>query len=330
MRLVYVVVAHKNPGQLARMVSALTTGEEDFVVHIDGKQDIAPFVHALDGRKAVHFVGHRVPVYTTGYPPGTGYSQARAILSALDEACSGRDFDYVVLLSGQDYPIKRNDEIHAHFERHRGKEFLGRFPLSEDPEQAAVELKARLKRIERWYVEDLLRAKYLKGLNTVVSTFLPKRKFPAGYRPYWGSVYWRFTSPCARFVVDFAREHPDFIRFFRFVGCPDEYVFHTIVLNSPFAGNVVDDNLTYMDWPCTFHPKTLMVEHFPALARSEKLFARKFDVVVDERVLELIDTKLLGRVPVIDEHAAGTKNAERSLPQAEGRGRASENIKSTL
>jgi Core-2/I-Branching enzyme len=298
MRLAYLIMAHKNPEQLARLVKTLIHRDAELFIHIDGRRRLAPFLGPLKAleHRSVHIIADRVPIYQAGFPPGTNYSQARAILVALAEVLSiSRNFDYLILLSGQDYPIKTNDMILKHFDSNNGKEFLQRFSVPTDPYVASVELNTRMGHVQRYHVEDWLRGYYIKGLNRVVNLILPRKEFPRGYTPYWGSVYWRLTIDCAAYICNFVTRNPEFVRFFRFANCPDECIFHTIVLNSNFSKNVVDDNLTYMDWPGTFHPKTLTAAHFSALAGSAKTFARKFDMNTDSHILDLIETRLLGK-----------------------------------
>jgi hypothetical protein len=70
---------------------------------------------------------------------------------------------------------------------------------------------------------------------------------------------------------------------------PDELFFQTIVLHSPFADTVVNDNLRYIDWSRRPAPAILHAQDFPSLIGSGKLFARKFDANVDARILDMLD-----------------------------------------
>jgi hypothetical protein len=71
----------------------------------------------------------------------------------------------------------------------------------------------------------------------------------------------------------------------------DEHFFHTILLNSPLRDRIVNDDLRYVDW--SGHggerPAILRSSDVGAIRASGQLFARKFDVTVDARVLGLLD-----------------------------------------
>ena len=65
-------------------------------------------------------------------------------------------------------------------------------------------------------------------------------------------------------------------------------------MNSPLKGSVVDDCLWYVDWSekSGGHiPATLTMDDADNLmnARTSKLFARKFDIDVDEEILDFVD-----------------------------------------
>ena len=56
--------------------------------------------------------------------------------------------DQAVLLTGQDFPLKSNDEIKARLGRDRGLSFLSYFPVPDNDEWLPD---GGLDRIDRWY-----------------------------------------------------------------------------------------------------------------------------------------------------------------------------------
>jgi hypothetical protein len=64
-------------------------------------------------------------------------------------------------------------------------------------------------------------------------------------------------------------------------------------MNSPLKHVVVNDNLRYIDWSKKGvpHPALLTIDDADNLLNSSKLFARKFDIELDEAVLDLIDSR---------------------------------------
>ena len=47
MKLLYLVIAHKNPGQMARMIRRLSGPEVSFLIHVDGQVPLIPFIKAF-------------------------------------------------------------------------------------------------------------------------------------------------------------------------------------------------------------------------------------------------------------------------------------------
>ena len=116
------------------------------------------------------------------------------------------------------------------------------------------------------------------------------QSLPDGLAPYGGSSYWTMSAEHARYVLDFVHGNPAYLRFFRRAGIPDEIFFQTILLNSPHAGEVVNDERRYVDWeraeiPAIFDSRDLEM----LLARPEP-FARKFDASRDEEILDALDS----------------------------------------
>jgi hypothetical protein len=212
-----------------------------------------------------------------------------------------RPFDYVVLLTGQDYPLRTNAQIRAALRDGGGKVFMHWMPIPTEHWSLGG-----MDRIENWHFRLFGRFLAFPGapfpwtwLNAAWSlppkVFRIRRSFPAGMRPYGGSSYWMMPAECARYVDSFARTNPKFVRFFKHVLVPDEIFFHTIVMNSPFRSRVVSDDLRYIDWRCLGdHPRVLTTSDLESIMNSGKLFARKFDPESDARVLDRIDHVLDG------------------------------------
>lgn len=248
------------------------------MVHIDKRAGDATYSAALRalGESPDVFFVERERCYWGDF------SLVRATLKALSAALSLRpEPDYFILLSGQDYPIKSVSHIERFFEEHQQSVFMRHFPLPYEPWPSGG-----FRRIDRWHVRVGRRHLALP---------LPRR-FPEGYEPYGGSQFWSLPREAAAYVSRFAHEETSFVRFFEHVYIPDELFFPTVLLNSSFRDYVMNDNLRYIEWTPSDDgngggPKVWRTEDFAELAVSSKLFARKFDVTVDESILDLLDRR---------------------------------------
>jgi hypothetical protein len=88
------------------------------------------------------------------------------------------------------------------------------------------------------------------------------------------------------------KEHPEISRFFKYVWGADELIFSTVLYNSVYRDKI-EDNLVYIDWSeGVANPKLLTMADYPGLIGSDKLFARKFDIEKDDRIVQQLELRL--------------------------------------
>jgi core-2/I-Branching enzyme len=283
MKIAYLILGHKNPGHIIRLIDSLRTPGSSFILHIDKRAGEAVY-SPLESYARSHDEIYLTPRYTC-YWGGFGIAQATiSCLCATDKLTSG--FDYAILLSGQDYPIKSPAEIQGFFALNHGRQFIESFSLI---------------RPNRWsgnggQFQSLNRVQHIAVSFRSHVKFIPiKRTFPLGYEPHGGSQWWALSRECILYLLQFLREHPSFVRFFKFVFIPDESLFHSALSNSRFKDTIVNDDLRYIDWehPNPNCPRTLDASDFLALQASPKLFARKFDPGCSGDLIDRIDRELI-------------------------------------
>jgi hypothetical protein len=271
MNIAYVISAYKLPGQLARLVHRLSAPETSFTIHVD-RRTPRPVDRAMRDAvadvPAVRFLPrHRC--YWGGFGP------LRSTLKAIDDLLERRvAFDYMVLLTGQDYPLRSAGEIAAALSAAAGTSFMSSWPLP----HAEWDGRGGLDRAERWHLVGP------RGLHVSV----PRRR-SLGLAFRGGSTYWCLARPLVEHVHSVMRARPEIVRYFEHAYLPDELFFQTLLGESAHAASIVDDNLRYVDWSTTPAPKILTMDDLPALLASAKLFARKFDETVDADVLDALD-----------------------------------------
>jgi hypothetical protein len=281
MRIAYIILAHKLPEQLVRLVSKLNTPANSFLIHVN-KTDESGVYHrakeALHHCANVRFLKRRVVRWGT-------FSQVQAVMDGVREALtSGFEFDYAIFLSGQDYPIKSNEYIQKFLEESQGKSYLEYFPL---PASIWWRENGGLDRINYWHL-------YFGGRpRKILRRFdLPHQKFLKNHKLFGGSAWWCLSRDCAEYMNGYLDQDGDFIKFWKYVRIPDESFFQTALLNSHLRDQLINDNLRYIVWVTTPHPEILDKRHFNQLVSSDKLFARKFDITVDAEILDMIDSAI--------------------------------------
>ena len=276
MGLAYVISAYTNLDQVARLVRVLG-GREAIAVHVDRKTNDREFErlrHDVSDLREVALLERHACHYR-------GFGHVRATLKGIDDVLArSSDFSHLVLLTGQDYPIKPVAEIQSFLAERRDSSFMGINALP----SPLWSPHGGLDRIDYRHVHWRGRHVRLPG----------RRAFPRGLRPFGGGAYWCLSRACVELVAEFVVERRDVVRFFQHVDVPDEIFFQTIVMNSELASTVVNDNLRYVDWSRGRRPAVLDTNDLDALRASPKLFARKFDTRVDAAVLDAIDARLIG------------------------------------
>lgn len=283
MRLAHLIIAHKEPRQVERLVSRLSHATCDIFIHIDKKADQSAF-HYLADRPQVRFIANRQRIRWAGY------SFTKAILTGMKEVLAAGDYDFINLMSGQEYPLKPAAVLVNFLQQNQGLTFMSFEPAGSPWWQA------NMSRVEQYHSTDF-RFKGQYQVQAWLNRLLPKRKFPLAYTLYGGNcaMYWTISKDCARYVVDFMDQHPEVERFARFTWAPDEFLIPTILLNSPHRGKVVNHNLRYIDWSQGGpNPRFLTLADQYKLMSSPDFFARKFDIRQDSLILDKLDAVLGG------------------------------------
>jgi hypothetical protein len=284
MRIAHLIITYTNPRQTERMIRQMAHPDFDFYIHVDKKMDIGSHLF-LAKIPNVFLIKDRVNVVWAGY------KTVEATLRSVKEIFyTGKKYDYIHLMSGQDYPIKSTSGIHDFFIANNGKEFL----QFEHFDEWASESYPRIR--EYHLTNYKFPGRYY--FQWIMNKFLPVRKSPLPMEYYGSSMFWALTSNCLQYIIDVIEKNAKLRRFMQFTWGSDEFIFQTLVMNSTFKKNVVNDNLLFLDRDKgAAHPNILTFNHLHKLLDSEKLFARKFDLNTDARILDNLDQYLNGGNP---------------------------------
>lgn len=300
----YIILAHRYPAQLRRLVQRLQHHNAFFFIHIDKNAPIFPFQQALEfvAKDRLFFV-----------PRERGYwGRLGIVLGTIHgiKAVVEQKMDYAILLSGQDYPIKSNDNIYNFISNNYGKSYIQYEEISAESPQHLLD------RINRYYFRfpDLYSFKLYtkvypsvqphsgmlsKMVDTIIGLrFSKNRLYPKGLKAYKGFQWWVLHHTALKYILSFLKNRPDYINFHRWSLLPDEMFFQGILINAQdeaLLTSIVNDDLKYVDWdkPTPPRPAVLKNEDFDQLKNIHHLFARKFDATVDTSILDRIDRELL-------------------------------------
>lgn len=278
MRLAYSISGYKLPNQFRWLLEAIHDPRDAFAVHVDARTPEAVFreyVAAAAGRPNVLFI-EREPIAYMG--PGLVRSELRAIRALLAHA---PEFDYLINLSAQDYPLEPRATITAELARTPGRNYVQAQPLRDQnwrarlrPHVLSIELGGRMIRT-------------------------PILRVPsASLRIRWKGSWWHLLTRdfCRWLTTD--PLPAAYLQYLKNVRASDELFFQNVVMNSPFADSRDHDNRHFIAWPRrSSSPAVLTSADWDRLVGSGMFYARKFDEAVDRAVLERLAERIGARAP---------------------------------
>ena len=184
------------------------------------------------------------------------------------------NINYFINMTGQCYPLKPISLIEKQL-----SDGLSHMEFAPIPGWELKGENGGLDRINyRWYI--------LLGRMTIRIPRI-RKSLPENMKPYGGAAWLCLRKTHMDYIVDYLASHPNVLKFHEHVKIPEEQVFQTVLMNSPFAGQVLNRLEWYVDWrKGGGHPAILTVNHIPDLLTCNKLFARKFD---DDQLFNVID-----------------------------------------
>ncbi|NLR62650.1 beta-1,6-N-acetylglucosaminyltransferase [Chitinophaga polysaccharea] len=284
MKIFYLILAHHQLNRLDKLITALNHEHAQFILHVDKKADIREIKEL---RKK--YQGKVVLIRRRFDIAWGGYNMVKATLSLIRKAVKESEKGYLVLLSGEDFPLKSADHIYDGLHENYGVEYIEHFALP-DPRWS---MNGGLDRINYyWHIDELKR----EGSFT---TYIDQqqtghvRPYFEGIIPCGGSQWWCITFECAKYILRFLKTNKIYEEYYKYCYIPDEMFFQTLILNSPFKHNVMNNNLRYIDWESgPQFPKELTMHDLDSLVKSGKFWARKFKDAVGVTVISEIEKDL--------------------------------------
>jgi hypothetical protein len=302
-RVVYFVLSHANVPQVLRLIGRIRRDVPESLVLVHHDATTEPFAADAFAQDAHVYVLPR-----SIHGEWASYALVEIALYGLDELhARGIAYDYVVLLSGQDYPIAdlRGFEVSL---AASGDGFI-----ETDPNPGTLLDRYRfawmrfpralehgvLHRIIGFLTRWNARQRYLRFLSGRVGcriAYAPQRlPLGPGMEVCKGTQWWALSARAIAFVRAFVAENPAFVRHYReHTIMPDESFFHTILSDSSAQLSFVNDDRRFTKWATgsSASPEILRLRDLDAICASGAAFARKFDTRVDAAILDALDQRL--------------------------------------
>ncbi|MER2133591.1 MAG: beta-1,6-N-acetylglucosaminyltransferase [Arthrobacter sp.] len=251
MRTIFLIAAHYDAEQFAELVRSLD-GRPVFA-HIDQKTDISDFRAATQSMN-VEFVpdADRVDV------KWGGWSQVASTLAMLRLAGpSISPQDYVILLSGDSYPLQPPESIDYFLSKSPGAQYINSVRMPNDV------VSKPLSRVTRFYMEFDPRNGKRNLVPKIINRLGVPRQYTkafAGRVPYAGSTWWALTGAACMWMLDVISSEPKLVKFCRGTKMPDEFFFQTLIANSQFKAHIRRSPM-FTDWSRPSGPKPAVLDH---------------------------------------------------------------------
>ena len=194
MTIAYLVFAYKNPQLLKRAIRTLSSVDCTFFIHIDDKSNMNEFSQIAG--KNIFFTKKRIPVYWAEF------SGVQAILLLLRQAMEvSRNYDYFVLLSGSEYPLRSGNYIQTFLEANRTSEFINVVKI---PNDAAGKPISRINTLRIPSDKPVSRL-VVRGLTRLGLARRDYRKHLGRLEPYGGNTWWALTRGACQYLLHLRR-----------------------------------------------------------------------------------------------------------------------------
>ena len=316
-RFLYLVTAHSNPLQLQRLVAALLAAspEGHVLLHVDPTGTALPTTGWMDSARVHLFPAPRAVRWGD-------FSLVEVVLAAAAWARSVLPFDWLVWISGQDYPLGALDAFEAQLAHGTADGWMRYFPgythggwpageglrrygfayydVPSFPRFYLIPAAARRALLEgsrRFNATQSLLQLRPRHRNNSAKLGLrqPHSPFSPAFPCVGGWSWFNLSARAVAHLLEFVAARPDYVAYYRRCYCPDESFFHTILVNDP-ALRIENDSLRHVCWedrPFPSNPRTITRGAlFEAALHSGQPFARKFDLDVDADCFDELDARI--------------------------------------
>jgi hypothetical protein len=316
MKIVYLIQSFKAPEQIYRLVRTIKRSSPESQILISHDFNACD----LDTTPLKNLPGVEVLRLSCKGRRGD-FSMIQSYLDTVDWLLSNNiDFNWLINLSGQDYPTQPLPHIEKFLAETKYDGFLEYFEALSDSKHNPWGSQEGCDRYlyQYWRLNIYISDKSLlsKIINRLGLTFNKAQPFVriswiydglmVGFRAnstpfndnflcYGGSHFHTLSKKCISFLYNFSKQHTELVEYYKKTCVPVESFVQTVLINSRIY-NLDNDHKRYFDFSTSKsgRPKILTVEDYPALIKDNIHFARKFDLAQDSKILDLLDTKILG------------------------------------
>jgi hypothetical protein len=192
------------------------------------------------------------------------------------------DLEWLLLVSGQDYPAQSLRATEEHLGTVEADALLRHFQVPHDPADDVIPWQARC------------RQRYLHRLRIPGdrrSVPFPRRS-PFGGRMalFIGDMWANLSRPAVEHLLEQYRTQNQVRRYLNWCSVPDEALLPTLLLNGAEHLRILPERRRFIRWePGQPHPEVLTSDDAEAIVASGDYFARKVDATKSRELMDWLD-----------------------------------------
>ncbi|SCZ80175.1 beta-1,6-N-acetylglucosaminyltransferase [Pseudobutyrivibrio xylanivorans] len=287
----YLIMAHNDFQSLKHLMQAIDDERNDIYLHIDKKTRLVDFNEIKTWvKKAGLFFVPRIKVFWGDK------SFVQCELNLLKAATGNGHYRYYHFLSGIDFPLKSQDEIHAYFED-KDLEYLNYHFPGEGGDDFIYKIRYYypfMRWLGRWDAHgNKLKSKFRYHLDVFNKKLLARQESKGVDRRkrypditfVKGDNWVTITDSFARFALSKERK---IMKMARFSATPDELFLATLAYNSSYKNKIANDIKRLIDWN-RGGPYEFVYEDLPELLEADAFFARKISYSRQPKLVEALE-----------------------------------------
>lgn len=268
----YLILVHRLPKQFKRLFKSIYNPNNYYLIHIDKKaskdlhKEVTNFISDFENT----FILESESIVWWWY------SMVNVELNGIKKLLNlWLNWDFFINLSGQDFPLKTQKEINNFLFENKDNNYIKvSNQIEERPDT--------MNRIQNYFIDNW---------NYVYEVSNEKRDFLKDTIPY---IWWQWmilNRNCCEFICN-SLETKKFTDYYINTLIPDESFFQTLLMNTSFDWNIINDDKRAIIWvndgDIKLRPKTFKKEDINFLSLKNNLFARKFDDNEDSEIIDFI------------------------------------------
>jgi hypothetical protein len=315
-KVIYLITSHTLPTQVIRLIQTLRQLSPDSIIAIHHDQSKSTLLEDdVTEVKNVYLIPNPLNV------EWGDISQVECFLHSIRWLTANISFDWLVLISGQDYPIASLNQFETQLSTSPFDGYFRYFPVLGGGGDAWPENTGKKRYFFKYItfphfsyyyrIPILIQNTITKTLtlinksgilNIIIAAKKSKNKigikhinapFNDQLICYGGPDWFNLNKKCIAKILAAETENNLLLDYYKTTHIPSESFIHTLLINDSKL-KISNNSMRFVNWTERYasSPSIICSSDYESIIRSKMPFARKFDMTIDNNILDKIDRHL--------------------------------------